>query len=118
MATKSNLPNAYGMRGVALEEFERARVQIEDRVAVARHLGRVGLAMEHPEGAAVAFRGLDLEIAGDERDEIGRQRLRSRQTSRWRDRRLVVRDNSAPFAADCHFAGCSSVSVQRPLRSG
>ena len=69
------LAERVGDGGVALEKLERARVQVENRVAVARHLGGVGLAMEHPEGAAVALGGLDLEIAGDERDQVGGQRL-------------------------------------------
>ncbi len=105
-------------RGVALEKLERARVQIEDRLAIARHLGGVGFAMEHPERAAVALGGLDLEVAGDERHEIGRQRLRFRERHRDAIAARSVRDSSAPFAADCHFAGCSSVTVQRPFRSG
>ena len=36
-------------RRVVLEPGERRGVQVEDRVAVARDLGGVGLAMEHPE---------------------------------------------------------------------
>ena len=34
--------------GVPLEPFERRGVQIEDRIAVPRHFGRVRLAVEHP----------------------------------------------------------------------
>ena len=49
--------------GVVLEPGERRRMQVEDRVAVARDLGGVGLAMEHPERAAVALAGLDREPA-------------------------------------------------------
>ncbi len=88
-------------RRVALEELERAGVQIEDRVAIARHLGRVGFAMEHAEGAAVAFRGLDLEVAGDERDEIGRQRLG------LRERHYTVGRHPAP--------GCLTSAAPRQL---
>ena len=42
---------------------------------VARDFRGVIFAMEHAKRAAIAFRGLDLEVTGDERDEIGRQRL-------------------------------------------
>ena len=55
---------------------ERRRVEVEHRVAVARDLLRVGLAMEHPERPAVALRGLDLELPGGEREQIRRNRLR------------------------------------------
>ena len=62
-------------RGVVLEPGERRGVQVEDGVAVARDLGRVGLAVEHPELAAVPLRRLDRKPAGHEREQIGRNRL-------------------------------------------
>ena len=69
------LAERIGDAGVALEPLERGGVQIEDRVAVARDLRRVGFAVEHPERPAVALGGLDLEAAGGEREQVGRQRL-------------------------------------------
>ncbi len=55
---------------VAFEPRQRRGVQIEDGLAVARHLGGVGLAVQHPECAAAAFRGLDRESPGGKREEI------------------------------------------------
>ena len=76
MSTKSNLPNSIGDAGVALEPGERRGVQVEHRVAIPGDLLRVGLAMEHAEDAAVPLGGLDLELPGGEREEVGRDRLR------------------------------------------
>src|SRR6185436_16603477 len=61
---------------VGFEPAQRARVQVEDRVLVARDLLRIGFAMKHPERAAGARRRLDLEFARGKRKEIRRQRLR------------------------------------------
>ncbi len=68
---------APGIRdaGVALEPVERTGVQIEDRVTVPRHLGGIGLAMEHAERPPGSLGGLDREPAGSEREQVGRQRL-------------------------------------------
>ena len=50
-------------------------------LAIALDLLRVGLAVEHAERAAVARRGLDLEVAGDERKQIGRAAARFRRSA-------------------------------------
>ena len=84
------LAEGVGDRGIALEELEGAGVQVEDRLAIARHLGRVGLAVEHAERSAVAHRGLDFEVACDESHEIGRQPLSLRK----RDDGAVARDRA------------------------
>ena len=55
------LAEGIGNAGVLLEPRERRGVQIEDRVAIARHLGGVGLAMEHAKRAAVALGGARRE---------------------------------------------------------
>ena len=60
---------------IAFEPGDRGRVEIENRVAVARDLGGIGLAVEHAERAALPFGGLDRETARGKREEIGRQRL-------------------------------------------
>ena len=70
------LAERVGNAGVLLEPGERRGVQVENRVAVARDFGGVGLAMEHAELAAVALGRFDLELAGGEGEEIGRDRLR------------------------------------------
>ena len=62
-------PNGYGDPRVALEPFERGGVQIEDRVAVARHLRGVGLAVQHPEPPSVR--------APRSRSESARRRTRT-----------------------------------------
>ena len=54
---------------------ERGGVQIEDSVAVAGDLRRVGFAVEHPEPATVAFRGFDLEPPRCKGEQVGRQRF-------------------------------------------
>ena len=82
---------------VVLEPGERRRVEVEDRVPVARHLRRIGLAVKHPERAPVARRGLDGELPRREGKEIGGQRLRLRKR----------RPASGP--------GCSRASVSAPL---
>ena len=103
---------------VALEPVERRGVQIEDRVAVARDLRGVGLAVEHPERAAVPLGGLDLEPARGEREEIGRDRLRLREAERPRRSPCSPRPISAPLASASQPSGTSSASDQRALRSG
>jgi hypothetical protein len=50
-------------------------MQVEDGVAVARHLGRVGLAVEHAKGAAGALGCVEFEIADDKREQICRERF-------------------------------------------
>ena len=73
----------------------------------------------HAEPAAVAFRGFDLEVAGDERKEVGRRAALFRRNAPSRGRAAIRRDRcSAPLAATCHLSGASSVSVQRALRLG
>ncbi len=69
------LAERIGDAGVAFHPVERRRMEIEDRVAIAGDLGRVGFAMEHPHRAAVAFGALDGELPCGEREEIGRNRL-------------------------------------------
>src|SRR5581483_8250175 len=53
------------------EPGEGAGVQVKNRVAVASHLGGVGLAVKHAEGAALALCGFDLEFAGREGEQVG-----------------------------------------------
>jgi hypothetical protein len=62
--------------GVILQPLECLRMQIEERLAIARDLCRIRLAMKEPQCASVALRGLDGELASDEREEIRRQRRR------------------------------------------
>ncbi len=69
------LAEPIGDAGVLLEPGQRRGVEVEDGVAVARDLLLVGLAVEHPERAAVALRGLDLERARGKGEEIGGDRL-------------------------------------------
>ncbi len=49
-------------------------MQVEERLAIARDLRRIRLAMKEPQRASVTQRGLDGELAGHEREEIRRQR--------------------------------------------
>jgi hypothetical protein len=68
-----------GDGGVLFEPGERRRVQIEDRVAVARDLRRIRFAVKHAELPAVPLRRLDLEPARAEREQVCRQRRRLRE---------------------------------------
>ena len=74
--TKSNLPQGYGIEVYVFEPRQRPGVQVEQRIAVARDLGGVRLAVEHPKHAAVACRRFNRELPRREREEIGRQRRR------------------------------------------
>ena len=105
------LAERIGNAGVLLEPRERRGVQIEDRVAVARDLLGVGLAVEHAERAAVALGGLDLELAGREGEEIRRERLRFRESQASAITGMASRAVSAPLASASHAAGISSDSV-------
>ena len=87
-----------------------------NRVAVARDLGSIGLAVEHAEGAALPFGGLDRETARGKREEIGRQRLGFGKGQAQPPRLRFAA--SAPFATACQVAGRSRPSVQRAFRSG
>ena len=69
------LPERIRNARVVLEPRQRGCVQVEDRVAVARHLLRVGFAVEHAKRPAVALGRFDREPAGGEREEVGRERL-------------------------------------------
>ena len=60
---------------IAFEPGDCRRVEIENRVAVARDLGGIGLAVEHAERAALPLGSLDRETARGKREEVGRQRL-------------------------------------------
>ena len=100
------LAERVGDPGVAFEPFQRCGVQIEDRVAVARDLGGVGLAVEHAEPPAVAIRGLDLKAAGGEREEVGRQRLRFGKRQRQPiaavlPGRFLARSRALPSPSEC-----------------
>ena len=88
-----------------------------NRVAVARDLGSIGLAVEHAEGAALPFGGLDRETARGKREEIGRQRLGFGK-GQAQPASASLRAVSAPFATACQVAGRSRPSVQRAFRSG
>ena len=68
-------------------------MQIEDRVSIASDLLRVGLTMEHAEGASIALRGLHTELAGDEREQVGGQRLSLSKTNSLRG---AVRGRATP----------------------
>src|SRR5215203_6590037 len=68
--------------GIALEPFNRRGVEVENHVAVARHLGRVRLAMQHRELAPRTLRPLDLESPGRKSEQVGRDRLRAGKTDR------------------------------------
>ena len=70
------LAERIGDPGVVLEPVEGGGVQVEDGLPVARHLGRVGLAMEHPQRAAGPLRRLDLELPGREGEQVGGDGLR------------------------------------------
>ncbi len=83
-------------------------MQIEDRIAVSRHFGGVGLAMKHPQRPAVALGGLDGKPAGHEREQIRRQRRRLRELEdRWR----VWPGLPAPLLTACQPSGTVSDNV-------
>ena len=65
-----------GDLGVAFEPRQRRGMQIEDRVAIARDLRGVGLAVEHAVRAAVALSRLDRKPPRREREQVSRDRLR------------------------------------------
>src|SRR5437868_4045007 len=68
---------APGIRdaGVLFEPGEGARMEIEDGVAVADHLGGIGLAMKHAERAAIALSGFDAELSSGEGEQVSGERL-------------------------------------------
>ena len=110
--TTSNLPNGVRDRRVAFEPLQRRGVQVEDRVAVAGDFRGVGLAVQHPDLPSVARGRLDREPAGDEREQIRRQRLRLREADAAAPARPeACAATSAPLATACQPAGTSSVSV-------
>ena len=112
------LPPGIRHARVGLEPVERRGVQVEDRVAVARDLGGVGLAVEHAERAR---RRASRSRPASRRPRTPSRRSRaaaSRRSARVARPFASSRDTSAPFATACHAAGMSSVSVTRALMSG
>ena len=105
-------------RGVVFEPGERRGVQVEDGVAVARDLGRVGLAVEHPELAAVPRARSRLRTCRPrtrrDRSEAAASRRTARASAAHRDSVAVT----GPLATASHPAGTSSDSVYRAFRSG
>ena len=73
-----------GNAGVALEPLDGGGVEVEDRLAVARDLRRIGLTMEHRELASGPLRGLDLKTSGRKREQVGRNRRRLAEANRRR----------------------------------
>jgi hypothetical protein len=69
-------------RGVLLEPFERGGMQVENRVAVSRHLRRIRLAVKHSEPSSVAGGGFDLITPRGKCEQIGRQRIGFRKPNR------------------------------------
>ena len=63
-------------RRVVLEPGERVGVQVEDRRPIACDLRGVRLTVEHAELPSIAFGRFDAELAGGEREEVRRNRLR------------------------------------------
>ncbi len=59
-------------------------MEVEDRLAVARDLRRIGLTMEHRELASGPLRGLGLKPSGRKREQIGRNRRRLAEADRRR----------------------------------
>ena len=70
------LAELIGDSGVALEPLKRRRMEVEDRVTVARDLRGVGFAVQHAERPAVALRLLHAELSRGEREQVGRDGLR------------------------------------------
>ena len=82
-------------RRVLLEPRERVRVQVEDRLTVASHLGGIRLAMEHSEIPSVPPRGLYRKLARHKRKQVGRNRLRLSEPHARPLRVRLGRDRSA-----------------------
>ncbi len=113
-------------RGVAFEPGNRRGMQVEDRLAIARDLGGVGLAVQHPERAARALGGFDREAARGKREEIRRERLGfgKRQVDRSRlprvapSRRRWRSPASRPAPRDPASSAPSGPADRRPGTSG
>jgi hypothetical protein len=103
--------------GVILEPLERVSVQIENRLTIAGDLRGVGLTMEHAETSALALGGLDVELAGRERKQIRRNRLRLLE----HEPDFVGHVDVPDFLAVRHrlpSGGRFRLSCQRAFRSG
>ena len=97
---------------VVLEPSERGRVQIEDRLAVARDLRGIGLAMEHRNRRS-ALGGLGLEPPGGKREEVGRNRRRLAPKPLRGFPPPPSLPGAAPLVAPRALLGASRASVPR-----
>jgi hypothetical protein len=98
---------------VALEPLKRRRVQVEDRLAVARDFRGVGFAMQHAERAAVPLRPFHAELPRGKREQVGRDRL---GLGKAKPGPSVFGDPRALFAVGQRLPAIRHVERQRPSR--